>query len=164
MLVVTFRVSGSAYALRCDHVVAVIPEVELRPLAQGAAWLRGVFAYRGELAPVVDVCQLVGGYRCPARLSSRIALVRCAQPDGAPRTVGLLAEHMTEARRLHGALPAAAPVTSLPYFGEVLLEGGEPLQFLEPAAILQASGIALPAGTTAPRITAGEKDREPPQP
>lgn len=158
MLVVTCRVSGSAYALRCDHVVAVIPEVELRPLAHGAAWLRGVLAYRGELTPVVDVCQLIGGYRCPARLSSRIALVRCALADGAPRTVGLLAEHMTEARRLDGKLATAAPVASLPYFGDVLLEGREPLQFLEPAAILQASGLALPAGTAAPRSIEGEKD------
>ncbi|MDF3065625.1 MAG: CheW protein [Polyangiaceae bacterium] len=164
MLVVTFRIAGSAYALRCDDVVAVIPEVELRPLAQGAACLRGVFAYRGELTPVVDLCQLVGGYRCPARLSSRIALVRSALSDGTQRTIGLLAEHMTEARHLAETLPACAKVASLPYFGEVRIEAGEPLQFLEPGAILHASGLALPSPSTVMRITAGEKDREPPQP
>lgn len=164
MLVITFRISGSAYALGCEHVLAVIPEVELRPLAQGAACLRGVFAYRGELTPVVDLCQLVAGYRCPARLSSRIALVRCALPDGSLRTVGLLAEHMTEARHLAESLGATAPVASLPYFGDVRLEAGEPLQFLEPSAILQVAGLALPPAPTAMRVTAGEKDREPPQP
>lgn len=164
MLVVTCRVAGSAYALRASDVVSVIPEVELRPLAQGAAWLRGVFAHRGELTPVVDVCQLVGGYRCPARLSSRIALVRCAVPGVGTRLIGLLAEHMTEARRLQAGLPAASPTLALPYFGEVRLEGGEPLQFLEPTAILQTTGLALPSSSSPSRITAGEKDREPPQP
>lgn len=164
MLVVTCRVSGCVYALRCDGVVAVIPEVELRPLPQAAPFLRGVFAYRGELTPVVDLCQLIGGYRCPARLSSRIALVRCALATGELRTLGLLAEHMTEARRLQGALLAAAPVARVPYFGEVLLEAGEPLQFLEPGAIMEVSGLALPAAPLNPRMTAGEADREPSQP
>jgi chemotaxis-related protein WspB len=164
MLVITFRVGPAGYALRCDDVLAVIPEVELRPLAQGEAWLRGVFAYRGELTPVVDVCQLVAGYRCPARLSSRIALVRCALPGGGARTLGLLAEHMTEARRLSSALAATSPLTNVPYFTEVRLEGGEPLTFLDPAAILSASGLVFGETTPAPRITAGETHRESPKP
>lgn len=161
MLVVTFRVGAAAYALRAADVLAVIPEVELRPLAQGATWLRGVFAYRGELTPVVDVCQMIAGYRCPARLSSRIALVRVA---GQARTLGLLAEHMTEARRLPPNLAVSAPLSDAPYFAEVLLQGGEPLQFLEPSAILNASGLALGEAPTAPRISAGETHREPTEP
>jgi len=163
MLVVTFRVAGAAYALRCDDVVAVIPEVQLRPLAQSAPWLRGVFAYRGALTPVVDVSRLLADYPCPARLSSRIALVRC-HGERQERIVGLLAEHMTEARRLQGELISAAPMSALPYFGQVLLEAGEPLQFLNAGAILDASGLALTEGADPSRIGAGEKDREPPQP
>jgi chemotaxis-related protein WspB len=164
MLVVTFRVGPAAYALRTADVLAVIPEVQLRPLAQGAAWLRGVFAYRGELTPVVDVCQLIAGYRCPSRLSSRIALVRCGAAGGKARTLGLLAEHMTEARRLPENLPASAPLADAPYFAEVLLQGGEPLQFLEPSAILNASGLALAEAPVAPRISAGETHRESTEP
>lgn len=163
MLAVTFRVAGAAYAIRCEHIVAIIPRVELRPIAQGSAWLKGVFAFRAELTPVIDLCQLIGGYACPERLSSRIALVRCAAEGGA-RTVGLLAEHMTEARRLQGQIVAAPPVTPLPYFGQVLLEAGEPLQFLEVDALLPSSGLLLPPPETTPKVSAGEKDREPTQP
>jgi chemotaxis-related protein WspB len=142
MLAVTFRVAESAYAIRCDHVVAVIPWVALRPIAHGAPWLRGMFAYRGALTPVLDLCRLIGSYECPARLSSRIALVSCALPEGGKRTVGLLAEQMTEARRVD-ALQAAAPVASVPYFGEVLLEGSAPLQFLNVDALLPSAGPLL---------------------
>lgn len=163
MLAVTFRVADAAYAIRCDHIVAIIPRVELRPVAQGSAWLKGVFAYRSELTPVVDLCQLIGGYACPERLSSRIALVRCAANGGA-RTVGLLAEHMTEARRMHGQLVAAPPVTPLPYFGPVLLEDGEPLQFLNVDALLPSSGLLLGLPDAPPKVTPGEEDREPTQP
>lgn len=151
MLAVTFRVAEAAYAIRCDHVIAVIPLVVLRPVAHGAAWLRGMFAYRGELTPVIDLCRLIAKYECPARLSSRIALVACAVPEGGKRTVGLLAEHMTEARRVD-ALQAAAPVASVPYFGEVLLEGSAPLQFLNVDALLPSTGPLLEGLDTPPQV------------
>jgi chemotaxis-related protein WspB len=164
MLVVTFRVGGAAYALRAAAVAAVIPEVELGPLPRAAPFVRGVFAYRGELTPVVDVCQLIAGYRCPARLSSRIALVRVELPQGGVRPLGLLAEHMTEARRLASDLPRSQPMTRLPYLGEVLLEAGAPLQFLEPFAIFDASALTFAEAPPAQRITAGEAHREPTEP
>ncbi|HKY34471.1 MAG TPA: chemotaxis protein CheW [Polyangiaceae bacterium] len=158
MLVVTFRVAAAAYAIRSDQVLAVIPQVELRPIAHRSSWLKGVFAYRGELTPVVDLCQLIGSYPCPERLSSRVALVRCGTPEGGLRTLGLLAEHMTEARRLETQLTTASPLTAAPYLGDVVLEGSEPLQFLKVDAILPSAGLLLTEGLT------GEKDREPTQP
>ena len=163
MLAVTFRVADGAYAIRCEHIVAVIPRVELRSVAKGAAWLKGVFAYRAELTPVIDLCQLIGGYACPERLSSRIALVHCKSDAGA-RTVGLLAEHMTEARRVVGHAVATPPVTPLPYFGQLLLEAGEPLQLLNVDALLPSSGLLLPQAEALSKVMASEKDREPPQP
>ena len=158
MLAVVFRVAAAAYAIRTDQVLAVIPQVELRPIAHGSAWLKGAFAYRGELTPVVDLCQLLGGYPCPARLSSRIVLVRCAGAQGGLRTLGLLAEHMTEARRVDEHLATAPPLAAAPYLGDVLLEGREPLQFLNVDAILPSTGPLLTEGMTV------ETNREPTQP
>lgn len=164
MLAVTFRVATAAYAIRCEHIVAVIPQVALRPVAHASAWLKGVFAYRGELTPVVDLCQLIAGYACPARLSSRIALVRCKAHDGTLRTVGLLGEHMTEARRVEAQLAAAPPVTRAPYLGDVLLEGSEPLQLLNVDAILPSAAPQLAGSSAPPEVIADEKDRAPTQP
>jgi chemotaxis signal transduction protein len=163
MLAVTFRVADGAYAIPCEQIVAVIPRVQLRSVAKGAAWLKGAFAYRSELTPVIDLCQLIGGYACPERLSSRIALVRCKSEAGC-RTLGLLAEHMTEARRVAGQAVATPPVTPLPYFGQLLLEAGEPLQLLDVDALLPSSGLLLPQAEALSKVMASEKDREPPQP
>lgn len=151
MLAVTFHVGENAYALRVDSILAVIPEVVLRPVAQGAEWLRGVFPYRGELTPVVDLCRLIGGFDCPSRLSSRIAMVGCTAPDGTQRTLGLLAERMTEAHRLPDGLVTRTPVASLPYFAELVLEDGKPLQFVDPHSILTMSGL-LPEAAPNPRL------------
>ena len=150
MLAVTFRIAEAAYAIRCDSIVAVIPQLALRPVAHGSAWLKGAFTYRGQLTPVVDLCRLIGGYACSERLSSRIALVHCQVPEGGRRLVGLLAEHMTEARRLDDKLPAERPLAALPYLGDVLLEGGVPLQFLEVDALLPSAGGPLLEGGPVP--------------
>ena len=162
MLAVTFRIGSAAYAIPCERVVAVIPQVELRPVAQASAWVKGVFAYRGELTPVVDLCQLIAGQPCSARLSSRVALVHAALPEGGARLIGLLAEQMTEARRIDSKAVAAPALAPLPFFGDVLLEQGEPLQLLAVDALLP-SGALGPAGALA-RMTAGEEDREHTQP
>jgi chemotaxis-related protein WspB len=164
MLAVTFQVAAAAYAIDCASIVAVIPEVQLRSVARAAAWLKGVFVYRGELTPVIDLCQLIGGYACPPRLSSRIVLVRSAMPVAGARMTGLLAEHMTEARRLPPDTLTAQPVTPLPYFGQVLLEAGGPLQLLDVDAILAGPGQLLADAAPPPEVTAGEKDRESTEP
>jgi chemotaxis-related protein WspB len=164
MLAVTFRVGTSAYAIRYRNVVEVIPRVQLRAVAHTPDWVAGVFAYRGALTPVVDLCRLLAGYACPERLSSRVVLVRCSQPDGGERTLGLLAEQMTEARHLPANLVSGPSLSDLRYFAEVVLEGGEPLQFLNVDAILSESGVALGAPSAAPRMTSGEEDRKPSQP
>ena len=159
MLAITFRVAGAAYAVRVGSVLAVIPRVALRPIAQVAPWLKGVFVYRGELTPVVDLCQLIAGYACPSRLSARIALVSCSVAGGR-RTLGLLAEQMTEARQVQGEFAAGPVVSSVAYFAEVALEHGEPLQFLNVDAIFPSSAALLTEPSVPPRITAGESNRE----
>ena len=107
MLAILFQISKARYAVRCQNIVEVIPLVALRPVPHSAAWFLGVFAYRGSLTPVLDLCILIGGYACPKRLSSRIVLVRCTLPDGGGLVAGFLAEHMTEARHVQSApLPA----------------------------------------------------------
>ena len=144
MLAVTFRVAEAAYAIRCERVVAVIPRVTLRPLAHAVPALRGVFVYRGELTWVIDLCQLIGGYACSERLSSRIALVRCALPQGGERSVGLLAEHMTEARHVDETCVAASAGAAA-YFGDVILEGSSPLQLLDVDGLLPSAPALLNA-------------------
>jgi chemotaxis-related protein WspB len=142
MLAIVFHIAGSRYALGCQSIVEVISLVALRPVPHAPTWYLGLFAYRGHLTPVVDLCMLIGGYACPKRLSSRIALVRCSF-GGQELVYGLLAEHMTEARRVEaGALSTAALGTS-PFFGEMMLEGDELLQMIDENAVLDRVGSLL---------------------
>jgi len=144
-LAVLFRVAGAVYAIPCIQIAEVVPLVALHIVPQSPEWLVGALAHRGSLIPVVDMCRLIGGYACPIRLSSRVVLANCLLADGRRQITGLLAEQMTEARRLNTTRVEGVPLNATPYLGEVLLEGEMLLQMLEVDQLLSGSGSALAA-------------------
>ncbi len=164
MLVVIFRVSDARYAIPCERIIEVIPLVVLRAEPRAPAWVLGSFVYRGALTPVLDLCQLMGGYPCPKRLSSRVILTDCTLPDGSSIRAGLLAEHVTEARRLNATPLSGASLGSTPYLGPVVQEGGNLLQIVHADRVLLGSEAALAELFSHRSLTAGETDRTATQP
>ena len=100
MLALLFAIDGQRYALDTRDVVEVISRVELRPIHRAPAELSGVFVYRGEVTPVIDLVELLVGKRCPERLSSRILMAKLPSQTGATWIVGLLAEQVSAAVRI----------------------------------------------------------------
>lgn len=131
MLAVLFRVAGNAYALPCRNVLEVLPRLSLHPAARAPAWLTGTFDYRGALVPVIDACQLLAGYPCGKRLSSRMAIVRSSTQAMGVIIAGVLAERMTEVRLLDGQALIAHASTSTSYFGSVIKEATELVQLID---------------------------------
>lgn len=108
MLVLTFQVGHERWALDIRRVTEVVPRVHLEPLAGSPAWMAGVFVYRGQVIPVIDLHRLIGAGECPPHLSSRIILV----PHGGAgdeRLLGLLAAHVADLRELQ---PPVRPLAS----------------------------------------------------
>lgn len=164
MLAVIFRVSEARYAIPCERIIEVIPLIVLRAVPQTPAWVIGSFVYRGTLTPVLDLCQLMGDYACPMRLSSRIILTHCTLPDGRSIRAGLLAEHVTEARHLNATPLAGTSLGSTAYLGAVLQEGGTLFQIVHTDRVLLGSGGALAELFSHGSVTAGEADRTATQP
>ncbi len=115
-------VGKQRYAVPCLRVREVIPGVDLEPEPRAPAWLAGLFNYRGAITPVIDLCQLVADAPCADRLSSRIVIFEHPTTDGALRAAGLMAERVTETRRLEVQHRTLARSDSESCFGEVLLD------------------------------------------
>jgi chemotaxis-related protein WspB len=64
-LFLVFRIGSERYALQATEVAEVLPRLPLKPIAQAPHWVAGVFAYRGAVVPVIDLCALTFG--TPAR-------------------------------------------------------------------------------------------------
>jgi chemotaxis-related protein WspB len=132
MLALAFHIGPDRFALACADVVEVVPHVALRAVPRAPATVAGTFTYRGAVVPVIDLCLLVAGVACPARLSSRIMVVRFEPQSGDQRLLGLLAERVIDTIMLDAgtAVPTGIQVPDAPYLGEVYFEAGATVQLL----------------------------------
>lgn len=139
MLALLFSIGPESYAIPARAVVEVVPRVQLRPVPRAPTWLAGVFAYRGEVIPVVDLCRRLLDQSCPSRVSSRIVVVQLQGAREQPRC-GMLAERVTAVRQL----PNPAPNTRMletPFVAGTLLENGNLIQILDLEAAMPRDSV-----------------------
>ena len=132
MLLLTFQVDGQQYAIDAKSVVEVIPQVKLRPLPGTAAFVGGVFNYRGTLVPVIDVTRMLSGRRTQEQLSARIILVSYPEGGENVHTLGLLTEKSTEIVERDKGTFADTGIENqtTPWLGKIAVDGKSMIQFV----------------------------------
>ena len=144
MLVLTFQIGDHRLALDIRRVREVVPRVELKRSPTGPAWLAGLFVYRGQAVPVVDLHQLLGGGECPHHLSSRIILVPQVNAEGKETLLGLLAAQVADLREVEvGDTPTLGVIPGL---GTTLVDRDGILHLLDLDRLLPASTPSLLTG------------------
>jgi chemotaxis-related protein WspB len=94
-LFLLFTLGEQRFALPARDIVEVLPLLPLKPIPQAPAWVSGVFAYRGQVVPVMDVSHLALGEPAVRRTSTRVVLAQYR--DG--RCLGLILEHVSDTLR-----------------------------------------------------------------
>lgn len=138
MLVLTFQIGDDTLAIDIRRVREVVPRVRLAHVQGSPEWHAGVFVYRGEVVPVVDLHLLAGVGACPPHLSSRIILVAPQQASGNERLIGLLAAQVADTRDLPptaGAAPSASDVGDVD-LGVLIADGQGVLRLFDPDRFL----------------------------
>lgn len=112
-----FHLGNSRYAIPVADVVEVAPRVELESMAHTPDYVAGLFNYRGRHAPVIDLCQLMHRHRCADFFTTRIVMVDFPLKDGTSRTLGLLAEQVTETSEMDpaGFSPTGLSIEATPW-------------------------------------------------
>jgi chemotaxis-related protein WspB len=150
MFVLTFQVGGDRLALDVQRVREVIPRVNLQRVAGAPGWLAGLFVYRGQVVPVIDLHRLLGAGECPPHLSSRIILVvasALAEGGGKESLLGLLAAQVAEVRDIK--TPQGVSGGTL---GRPVVEGGTILHLVDLERLLPGTLPALLAASPAPEV------------
>ncbi|MFW6358374.1 MAG: chemotaxis protein CheW [Chroococcales cyanobacterium] len=96
MLLLLFYIKDERYALSVQQIVEVVPLVELKAIARSPDYVAGLLNYRGEIIPIIDLCQLMSGNPYSPYLSTRIIIVNYLSKDNIARHVGLVAERVTD--------------------------------------------------------------------
>lgn len=138
-LFLVFHLGSERYALKATEVAEVLPRLSLKPIAHAPAWVAGIFAHRGAMVPVIDLCALTLGTPAQARTSTRLVLVNYQpQPQGPVRWLGLILEQATETLRCAPAdfQPYGLKTPLAPYLGPVRADEQGLMQWIGVADLL----------------------------
>ncbi|MBT2295374.1 chemotaxis protein CheW [Pseudomonas fluorescens] len=145
-LFLVFCIGNERYALQAIEVVEVLPRLPLKPIARAPSWVAGVFAWRGAVVPVVDLCRLTFGQSAQARTSTRLVLVHY-RPDTqqAGQVLGLILEQATDTLRCAPAdfRPYGVDNRQAPYLGPVREDAHGLLQWVRVNDLLDESVRAV---------------------
>jgi chemotaxis-related protein WspB len=122
MLFLLFQIGQDHYALDTSQVAVVLSLAKLKQMPASAPWVAGVFTYRGQSVPVIDLSQLALGRPARRRLSTRMVLVHYPASGPDSRLLGLVLEKASEIMHRepsefrdsgldHSAAPYLGPVT-----------------------------------------------------
>jgi chemotaxis-related protein WspB len=126
MLLLLFEVGSNRFGIEASEIIEVIPLVSLKKVPRAPDCVAGVFNYRGQIVPVIDVNALMGERSARSLLSTRIILVKAPEAACQERLLGLLAERATETLscRNEELQPPGVTVEDAQYLGEILPRPG----------------------------------------
>lgn len=122
MLMLLFYVGKDSYAISVRQVVEVISLVSLQKLSQAPKYIAGLLNYRGDIIPIIDLCELLTKTQHSYQFSTRIIIVKYMSPQQTPYMIGLIAEKVTETLNIQETdltqpiIPGDAPF----YLGEII--------------------------------------------
>jgi len=138
MLFLLFQIGPDRYALEASRVVEVIPMLGLKKIPQAPRGVAGMFNYRGEVVPALDLSEMTTGHAAAERLSTRILVVRSSVEGRGARLLGLIAERATTTLRKEPSDfvdPGLTP-DSTAYLGPVLLDDQGVIQWIQEQKLL----------------------------
>ncbi len=111
MLMLLFQLGNSRYAIPAREVIEVAAMVNLENLPKAPDYRQHV--------PVLDLCRLINNQPCSNLITSRMILVEFPLATGGTRTLGLLAERVTETLQLddQGFSDTGISIPDAPFIG-----------------------------------------------
>jgi len=132
MQFLVFHLGKDRYGLNTEHVVRVLPMLELKQLPKAPAYVAGLMNFHGKPVPVIDLCALAGGAPCARHFDTRILLVDYRAGDGGKHALGLVAERVAgiEQVRQDDFLDPGVSTQNTPYLGKIAARDGALLQLV----------------------------------
>jgi len=126
-----FYVGQDRYACVCEHILEIIPPIELKPIPHTPDYVIGSLIYGGKPLPVIDWCQLVEGTSCHSSFHTRIIIFRFSQEERVFE-FGLMAERVTKTMSVseEAFMESGVRIGDSPFLGGVLTDERGSIQFV----------------------------------
>lgn len=142
MLFILFHIGKDRYAIDSRRVKEVVPMVDLKKLPHAPSYIAGLFRYRGQVVPVIDLCSLIGNGPCCPHLSTRIMLVDYrALADSTSHVLGIMAERIVETISVGNSdlVPSGIELEGSPFFGKIICSEQQMIQSIDVERLLPES-------------------------
>ncbi|MBI1390643.1 MAG: chemotaxis protein CheW [bacterium] len=133
-LMLLFSAGSQRYAIEARRVVEILPLLEARPIPHAPQGVIGIIDYRGETAPVVDLCVMLTGRPRRDWYNSRTIVLRLENAG----FLAMEAEQVNDTARFdEGAeQPSGVSCADAPYLAGVLKDGAGLIQRVEIESLL----------------------------
>ena len=137
-LFLQFEMGADRFVLDCAQVLEVLPYLALKQIPQLPKGIAGIFDYRGDMSPVIDINEIILGIPAQERISTRIIMIRYHDTSGKPHPLGIIAEHASRTFRRNKDDFVASGVESreTPYLGPVATDANGLIQFVDAEKLL----------------------------
>lgn len=133
-LVILIHVGDVPYALDALEVNCLLPPLPVHPIPGTPEYVRGIFPFRGEMAPVIDLQMALYGKASERRLSSRFVVVDYPTVDKIVYPLALWVGRATESITVDESALRDPGVASegAPFLGKVFADrNGSLIQFVK---------------------------------
>lgn len=132
MLLVKFKIGNDYYAINTDDVIEIIPALTFRTIPGTPDFFVGIFDYRGQILPVIDMCQLTINRPAASCLSTRVILLTFPLKNRTA-VLGLMAEDVTNVIDLEESCFQETGIASelAPYLGPICEHEGHFIQLIQ---------------------------------
>lgn len=89
--ILVLELSSAKYGFPADAVKEIVRLVEITPVPESPAWLKGVIDYRGDIAVVIDLAARLDLGEAASGLTTQIVIV-----DAAGHLVGLVVDQVLD--------------------------------------------------------------------
>lgn len=140
MLFVLFQLGNERFALEARRVVEIVPLLELKRIPQAPRGMAGMFIYRGQPVPALDLCELTLGRPAAEHFSTRIIITtHPAAASDAEQLVGLIVERATETirREPQDFVESGVRITESTFLGKMLKDADGVVQLVNLERLLQ---------------------------
>ena len=138
MMFLLFHLGQDRYVIEASRVIEVLPLVDLKRIPEAPQGVAGLFNYRGQPVPAVDLSELTLGRPAADCLSTRLIVVGYPDESGRRHPLGLIAERATEIIRREVAqfIEPGLNVGGPSYLGPVLMDGQGVIQWVHEGRLL----------------------------
>ncbi len=138
MMYLSFRIQGELFAIEAGLIVEIIPKIPLTVIPEAPTYIPGVFNYRGDVTPAVDLAGLLFGEVSKNLMSTRILILNINTREKVNKRIGLIAEDAIDmiSSDITDEKKTGVNIEKAPYLSKIISQDDTLIQIIDTQVLI----------------------------